>query len=170
MRIEAAIEQLTRGECMLTALSEGLTPEQAHWKPTEKAWSVVEVLNHLYDEERDDFRMRLDLTLHAPDKPWPPIDPERWCVERRYNDRDLDESRERFVAERQRSLEWLRTLDEPDWNVVRTHPLLGEMHAGDILLSWLVHDMLHARQLLRLQYLLAGKTWTLFKADYAGKW
>jgi hypothetical protein len=124
----------------------------------------------LYDEERDDFRLRIDILLHAPDKPWPPIDPERWCTERKYNERDLEESVERFSAERRRSIEWLRTLGAPHWDTARVHPALGTMRAGDFLLSWLMHDVLHARQLLRLQYLQAGETWKPYSAAYAGRW
>ena len=31
----------------------GLAPEQARWKPDPASWSAVEVINHLYDEERE---------------------------------------------------------------------------------------------------------------------
>ena len=46
----------------------GLTVEQARWKPTPNDWSILEVINHLYDEEREDFRVRIDYTLHRPDR------------------------------------------------------------------------------------------------------
>lgn len=35
--------------------------EQARWKPTPDKWSMLEVVNHLYDEEREDFRQRLSV-------------------------------------------------------------------------------------------------------------
>ena len=43
----------------------------ARWSPTEQEWSICDVINHLADEERVDFRQRLDLTLHHPDQDWP---------------------------------------------------------------------------------------------------
>ena len=33
-------------------LTIGVTQEQASWKPDPSSWSISEVLNHLYDEER----------------------------------------------------------------------------------------------------------------------
>jgi hypothetical protein len=170
MQIEAAVAELERGERAILALVNGIDVERAHWKPDARTWSIVEVVNHLYDEERDDFRMRIDILLHAPAKEWPPIDPERWCVERRYNARDLAESIERFSAERRRSIDWLRTLGSPDWDLARPHRVGGKLSAGDLLLSWLMHDVLHARQLLRILYLQGSETWKPYSGAYAGRW
>jgi hypothetical protein len=35
-----------------------VSDEQARWKPEADSWSILEVVNHLYDEEREDFRTR----------------------------------------------------------------------------------------------------------------
>ncbi len=76
MDISIASNQLkAQGEAILQ-LAEGLSLEQARWKPDEKSWSVLEVLNHLVDEEVLDFRRHLDHLLHTPDAPWPEIDPQ----------------------------------------------------------------------------------------------
>ncbi len=69
MDISIASNQLkAQGEAILQ-LAEGLSLEQARWKPDEKSWSVLEVLNHLVDEEVLDFRRHLDHLLHTPDAP-----------------------------------------------------------------------------------------------------
>ena len=73
-------------------LFKNLSEEQAHWKPCAERWSLLEVINHLYDEEREDFRKRLALVLSDPDAPWPAIDPEGWVLQRGYNERNLKES------------------------------------------------------------------------------
>ena len=53
---------------------------QAMWKPAEDEWSILEVVNHLAEEETDDFRVRLGQLLEDPRKAWPPIDPETSVV------------------------------------------------------------------------------------------
>ena len=170
--MEAArmIEALQRNEGLRAGLIEGIGDEQARWNPAPGAWSILEVTNHLHDEERDDFRLRLDLLLHHPGTPWPGIDPEGWCLERTYNDRDPAESLERFRTERRKSITWLRSLEEPAWEKVYHHPRLGDLRAGDLLASWLVHDYLHARQLTKLHYAHAQTLMQPFDGNYAGPW
>src|SRR4026209_2968670 len=102
------IVRLSQTVGVIAGLTNGVSTEQARWKPAADRWSILEVVNHLYDEERDDFRARLDGLLHRPGQPLPSIDPPRWAVERRYNERDLAESLARFLDERQKSLAWLK--------------------------------------------------------------
>ena len=73
------------------------------------------MVNHLVDEEREDFRVRVDYILHHPGLPWPPINPKGWVTERLYNQRDLVQSVDDFLKERRKSLAWLKELDDPDW-------------------------------------------------------
>jgi hypothetical protein len=132
------------------SLLRGVADEQARWKPAPRKWSILEVINHLYDEERLDFRPRVDSTLHDPGKAWPLFDPKELVIERNYNERDFAQSIEEFLVERQKSLDWLGGLSSPDWSRSYTHPTIGELRAGDLLAAWLAHDLLHIRQLARL--------------------
>ena len=61
-------EKLYRNIAVFQGLVNGIDDTQAKWKPAPDKWSVLEVINHLYDEECDDFRMRLDLILNHPGK------------------------------------------------------------------------------------------------------
>ncbi len=151
------------------ALVAGVAEEQAVWKPTPDSWSVTEVVNHLYDEEREDFRVRLDIALHHPDQPWPPIDPEGWVVERRYNQRGLERSLERFLEARRASLVWLEELVSPNWEAVYQAPF-GPITAGDLYASWVAHDLLHMRQLVELHWAYANRLSHPFNVAYAGPW
>ncbi|MEM7033063.1 MAG: DinB family protein [Chloroflexota bacterium] len=151
-------------------LALGLSEGQANWKPTPSEWSILEVINHLYDEEREDFRQRLDLCLHQPDQPWPPIDPAGWAEARGYNQRDLAQSLENFLAERQTSLAWLKELNQPNWHNVYKHPHLGPLQAGDVMASWLAHDCLHIRQLTHLHWQYSEVMASPYHGFYAGDW
>ncbi len=133
------------------SLVQDIDKQQAGWKPDEKKWSVLEVINHLYDEEREDFRVRLDLILHHPEQDWPPIDPENWVIEREYNKRDFLESLAKWVTERKKSVDWLNNLSQPEFTKSYDHPKLWEIRAGDMLAAWLAHDFLHMRQIVNLK-------------------
>jgi uncharacterized damage-inducible protein DinB len=155
---------------VITALVKGVSLEQARWKPSADGWSILEVVNHLYDEEREDFRQRLDLLLFQPEAEFPPIDPNGWITLRHYNERDLAVSLTNFLQERQNSLAWLRGLLEPDWESGRMAPWGSKIRAGDILAAWLAHDFLHMRQLNELHYKYWQETAVAYDIRYAGEW
>jgi hypothetical protein len=143
---------------------------QATWKPAPDEWSILEVVNHLAEEEIDDFRTRLRLLLEDPNKEWPNIDPERSVVENRFNSRDLQGSLHRFSRERARSVEWLRTLSQANWHLAHNHSKFGSLRAGDLLCSWLAHDLIHIRQINTLHYEYQANTSPEFSAAYGGNW
>lgn len=168
--VAAVVNRMDAFGRALPAIAAAFTAHDARWKPSETTWSVLEIINHLADEEVEDFRTRVDLTLHHPGQAWPPIDPPRAAAERRYNDRELQESVSRFVNERRQSVQWLRSLASPDWTRTYTHPSLGAMSAGSLLFSWAAHDALHMRQIARRQYELVGRDSGAFSVAYAGDW
>jgi hypothetical protein len=144
--------------------------EQARWKPAPEKWSLLEVASHLADEERDDFRTRVDLTLHHPGRAWPSIDPPRWAVERRYNERELEPTLHDFLRERARTVEWLRSLGRVDPEAAYLHPAFGRVPAGELLASWLAHDLIHIRQMTRLHYEYHAVRSAPYGLGYAGPW
>lgn len=169
MNLDLLTTQMADNARRIQSLIEGVSAEQARWKPTPDAWSVLEVVNHLYDEEKEDFRVRLDIILHHPDRPWPPIDPERWVTERQYNQRELEESLGGFLRARKESLEWLGGLSSPNWEAVYKAPF-GQITAGAVFASWVAHDLLHMRQLLGLHWAYVGLLVNPYRVDYAGSW
>jgi len=149
------IENLRRTGRSLLQHYDAITPDEVRWKEAAGKWSLLEILCHLVDEERDDFRKRVSLTLESPEKDWPPIDPEGWARERDYNECDLAEMFAAFEKERSASLEWLDGLADVDWSTEHVHPKFGGMKAGDLLASWAAHDLLHLRQIAntRVEYI-----------------
>jgi hypothetical protein len=149
-------------------LFENISDQQARWKPGADRWSLLEVINHLYDEEREDFRKRLALVLNNPDEPWPAIDPEGWVLERGYNEKSLKESLHNFFGERANSLAWLHALESPDWQATHRHPKMGPMSAELILANWLAHDLFHIRQTNDLHFAYLTRLVAPLSLDYSG--
>jgi hypothetical protein len=56
-------KEFTDNPLRITALVEGLTLDQARYKPNPDSWSVLEVINHMADVEIQDFRSHLDFIL-----------------------------------------------------------------------------------------------------------
>ncbi len=169
MELERVLSRMTSNAHVIRTLVEDCSDGQARWKPEPGSWSVLEVINHLLDEEREDFRARIDLVLHRPGDGWFKIDPGGWVVERGYNQRQLDASLKAFLAAREESLEWLRALAAPDWEQGFDAPF-GRIRAGDVLAAWAAHDLLHMRQLVELRWAYQKMETAPYDVRYAGVW
>jgi hypothetical protein len=90
-------------------------------------------------------------------------------VKHRYRELDPGESLERFTRERAASLAWLDSLNEVDWDATYAHQS-GPLRAGDLLVSWLAHDDLHARQMLHIHHRRSLAIGAPYSAGYAGAW
>ena len=115
-------DQLARHGEVFRALFTALSPAEIQWRPAPESWCPLEVICHLHDEEREDFRARLRSTLETPEAPWPKIDPAGWVTERKYMEQDLHAVLAKFLQERERSLSWLRGLAHAPWDLQLRSP------------------------------------------------
>ena len=169
MQFETLSQELTHSTAMIRALVAGLTTDEARVKPNPETWSVLEVVCHLYDVEREDFRFHLDSILHRPTEEWPDIEPGSWISGRGYNQRDLADMLDQFLAEREKSLAWLKNLPAPDWSATHIDEG-GAISAAEMFASWVAHDNLHIRQRVELRRSRIVKLTAPFDIGYAGDW
>lgn len=169
MEFPTLYTELVNSTEMIRTLIKDIEQEQALVKPDAESWSLLEVICHLYDEEREDFREHLDFILHRQNDEWHRIDPQGWVTERKYNQQDLQEITEKFFAERQNSLEWLKGLSDADWNTEYTSQF-GSMKAGEMFAAWIAHDNLHVRQLVELRRKHIERITQPYDIQYAGDW
>jgi hypothetical protein len=154
---------------MIQSLLAGITDNEARTKPAPDSWSILETLCHLYDEERQDFRPRLQFILGHAEGSWPSIHPDAWVTERRYNEQNLRTMKDKFLAERSQSLDWLRGLESSEWDAVYAADGRG-LRAGDIFASWVAHDNLAIRQLVELRRARLERVTQPYSIVYAGDW
>ncbi|MCL4266874.1 MAG: DinB family protein [Anaerolineae bacterium] len=169
MLFENLYQELVRGLEIIPLLVADMTPAEAQVRPAPESWSALEVICHLYDEEREDFRQRLDIMLHRPHEPLPDIDPQGWVTSRQYNERNLAEMVQKFTAERAQSLAWLKGLAAPNWESVYSNEY-GSMKAGEMFAAWVAHDNLHTRQLVELRRSRLLNLTAPYDVGYAGDW
>jgi hypothetical protein len=169
MEFNTFYQELQNSTEMIRALLAGVTQEVAGLKPGAESWSMLEVVCHLYDEEREDFREHLDFILHRQNEKWHAIDTGVWVTERKYNQQDFAEMQEKFFAEREKSFTWLRGLVNPDWEKTFTTEY-RTISAGEMFACWVAHDNLHIRQLVELRRMRLENITKPYKLEYAGDW
>lgn len=155
---------------ILPAMVRDLTDQQVRWKPPSGNWSILEILGHMLAEERLDFRLRFKSTLENPSLQWPSYDPEGIVTAEKFNEKDPEVVLAEFIQERKDSLQWLESLDSPNWDATYHHPRIGPLRAGDLFASWVVHDQLHIRQIAKRCFELLNEDCIPYQTPYAGDW
>ena len=169
MEFRTLYQELQNSTEMIRALLLGITEADARVKPSPESWSILEVVCHLYDIEREDFREHLDFILHRQQDEYHVIDPQAWITERNYNEQDFVEMQSKFFAERRKSLEWLKEISAADWEITYTSEF-GSVSAGEMFSCWVAHDNLHLRQLVELRRARIEKITEPYPIEYAGDW
>jgi hypothetical protein len=161
-------EQHGRFPRVIRNLVDGVDPALLRAREGENRWSPLEILAHLLDEEREDFRPRAQAA--AAGRPIERgIAPEKWAIERSYNDMDPEHVLGDFESERARSCRWLADLDVERLEAALEHPELGRMRCGDFVAAWRMHDLLHLRQLSTALAVLTARSLPGWRLDYAGR-
>lgn len=169
MQHKIIIQSLENNIAAFNSILSGVDEKLQVWKFHAEKWNLLEIICHLYDEEREDFRARLKSVLDDPKKDFRAIDPVAWVMERKYSKKDYTDTLDAFLDEREESIKWLRSLNNPKWENAYDHPKLGALSGNLFLANWLEHDYLHLRQILNIkhEYLkaISGQ-----KLNYAGDW
>lgn len=163
--IEEIVRQLSANAEAMRALMGGISDEQAAWQPAPEIWSLNQVMEHVYNEERIDFRKILRRMFNDGSQPAG----EYLLVE------SFHQSLAGFLQEREASIKWLSGLKSPDWEVSNQWPFgpsgdVMTFRAGDVLLSWIEHDVLHLRQMIELLHAWNEKQAPPYSLSYAGGW
>ena len=149
-RTEDAVALLGRTPDVLRALLEGLPERWLHADEGQDSFSPYEVIGHLIHGERTDWMPRLRIILEEGEaRPFDPFD--RFAHRERGRTTSLSELLTEFDRLRSRNLTALESVLEDgfDRTATGTHPELGRVTAGQLLATWVVHDLGHVRQIAR---------------------
>ena len=160
---ETAIPLLRRTPAVLRALLLDLPSPWIEATEGPDTWNPFDVVGHLIHGERTDWMPRVDhLLAHGESVPFVPFD--RTAMFEASRGRTLAELLDTFAALREASLSRLALLRLTSADLARRgrHPALGTVTLGQLLSSWVVHDLDHIVQVSRVmarQYTEAVGPW-----------
>ena len=100
------IQQMTANAEAIRALVQVFPARDTLWKPNAETWAMKDVMEHVYNEERIDFRLKLKEILGESPHAWDYASAE-----------SCSQALEGFLSERAASIAWLQTLTTPDCEV-----------------------------------------------------
>jgi hypothetical protein len=112
--LNAIIRQLLANGQAVQALLETIPYDQAVWKPDANTWSLAQTMDHLYNEERGDFRAHIQEILSQPQVAWGAMQPPGSQIT------SLKQGLTDFLRERAASITWLRGLEGANWDTALT--------------------------------------------------
>ena len=146
-----AVPVLQRTPAVLRALLQNLPDEWTRATEGPGTWSAFDVVGHLIHGEKTDWIPRVEHLLeHGDAVVFEVFDREAMFAASR--GRTLVELLDQFAMLRAQSLEKLSSLRLTDDDLARTgrHPEFGVVTLGQHLSTWVVHDLTHVSQIVRV--------------------
>ncbi|HEX8887732.1 MAG TPA: DinB family protein [Pyrinomonadaceae bacterium] len=165
-QLDRAQEILKRTPATLKALLDGLSDEWVTSNEGAATWSPFDVVGHLIHGEETDWIPRARMILeYGESRAFEPFD--RFAMFEKSKGKTLGELLDRFERLRRESL---RELDEMNLTPEMLskqglHPELGTVTLGQLLSTWVVHDLGHLGQIVRVmakQYVDAVGVWQAY--------
>ncbi|GED59864.1 DinB family protein [Brevibacillus formosus] len=149
--LDEAIEVLERTPQALESLLTGLSNGWLQNNEGDGTWHAIEVIEHLIEAEKTNWLPRLEIILQEGErKPFPPFD--RFAHLQETSVRSFEQKLLEFKTLRAQNLAKLRTLVEPEKHLELTglHPAFGVVKMRELLSTWVVHDLTHTAQIVRV--------------------
>jgi hypothetical protein len=140
----------------------GLPARALTWKPSQREWSLTEVIAHLADTEEIYLNERLFRVVNEHHPELAGFDQAQYAIDRRYNEQDAAASLARFAAANAAvvALAWL--VPDEAWDRQGIHNEAGPLTFRDLLLNLARHHASHLNQMRRVktQHAGAGESWS----------
>ncbi|MDQ3224383.1 MAG: DinB family protein [Gemmatimonadota bacterium] len=158
-----ALPVLTRTPAVLRGLLADLPESWIRGTEGPDTWSPFDVVGHLIHGERTDWIVRTQILLtHGETRAFTPFD--RFAQFEVSRDKTLHELLDTFAELRAANVLRLESfrLTPPDLDRRGRHPELGSCTLGELLATWVAHDLSHIAQIARVM----GRQYT----DAVGPW
>ncbi|NWF70364.1 MAG: DinB family protein [Chloroflexi bacterium] len=165
-QMDHAVAILRRTPATLKTLLAGLPDVWVRSDAGPGTWSAYAVVGHLLHGEETDWLARARIILeHGESRPFDPFN--RTAMFDKYTDYSLERLLDAFEQARVRNLEALDALKITSEKLALkgTHPALGTVTLGQLLSTWVVHDLNHIGQILETlshQYAQAVGPWRAY--------
>lgn len=149
--LEEAIEVLEKTPHTLETFLVGLSEGWLESCEGEGTWNAVEVIDHLIDGEKTNWIPRLQMILEdGKSKPFPPFD--RFANLDQKSEQSLKEKFTQYKRLREQNIKKLKELVDPEEHLELTgiHPAFGVVKVRELISTWVVHDLTHMAQIVRV--------------------
>lgn len=119
------------------------------FKPSEKEWSIHQVLIHLADTEANAY-VRFLKGVAEPGGTLMVMDQEVWADNLLYHEQDPDLALELFRLLRLKTAQLIERLPQTVWEQQVNHPEAGLITLDDWLTNYAAHAQVHIRQIKRV--------------------
>ncbi len=167
-QLEQAVEVLKQTPGTLRSLLGGLSDSWIFKNEGPETWSPYDVVGHLIHGEETDWIPRLKTILeHGETKTFTPFD--RFAFFEKSKGKTLQELLDTFETLRKESLRVLEglALTPGQFDLKGTHPAFGAVTLGQLIATWVAHDLDHIYQIVRVmshQYKGAAGPWNAYLA------
>jgi hypothetical protein len=164
--LDETMAALSRTPAALKALLDGLPRNWIENNEGPGAWSPFDVIGHLVHGERTDWIPRAKIILeYGEARPFDSFD--RFAQFEESKGKTIGELLDEFVVLRERNLVALRELNITANDLEKTgqHPAFGKVRLGELLATWVTHDLDHIAQIARTmakQYAVAVGPWQAY--------
>jgi hypothetical protein len=163
--LDDAVAILERTPASLSALLAGLPETWTRATEGDGTGSPYDVIGHLIHGERTDWMPRTRHILAGETRPFEPFDRTAQFTES--EGKSLDELLAIFADLRRENVAALAgmTLSDADLGRRGLHPELGDVTLGQLLATWVVHDLDHVAQVARTMakvYAEATGPWSVY--------
>jgi hypothetical protein len=165
-QLQHATEILRRTPATLDSLLRHLPEEWTHSNEGPESWSPFDVMGHLIHAEEADWITRARIILqHGENRAFEPFD--RFAMFEKSRGKSLDELLDRFEQLRGENLRHLQGMSLTSEMLGKrgAHPELGVVTLSQLLSTWVVHDLGHIGQIVRVmakQYREAVGAWQAY--------
>ena len=171
IKLAEAVAVLSRTPAALDGLLRGLPNtwvrrNEGRSSDGKETWSAFDIVGHLIAGERTDWMPRVRVILEQGEaRAFDPFD--RFAQIKERQDKSLEQLLDDFARLRRESLSVLLALNLLPEDLKRRgkHPALGGVTLGELLATWVVHDLTHLHQLSRVmayQYRNAVGPWSAY--------
>lgn len=165
LSLDDAVAILERTPASLSAMLKSLPETWVRSTEGDGTWSPYDVIGHLIHGERTDWMVRARHILAGESRPFDPFD--RTAQFTASQGKSLDELLVTFADLRRENVAALVAMNLTDGDLRRRglHPELGEVTLGQLLATWVVHDLDHVAQIARTMakvYTEATGPWSVY--------
>jgi hypothetical protein len=149
--LDEAMDILERTPKTLEYFLMGLSDDWMLSGEGEGTWNINQVIDHLIEGEKTNWIPRLEsMVLEGGNEVFPPFD--RFAHLKQSSEASLPQKFQEFKRVRERNISKIKKMvaDESFLELKGLHPAFGQVKVSELLSTWVVHDLTHISQIVRI--------------------